>query len=242
VQLVFVVGSETKVVQFAQYHLQLAGFAVRVLSAEDDFIKRAQRVCPSLIVIDSTSPNVDDLGLCRRLRANCSFERTPVLLLASDASEQQRIVGLEAGADDYLSFLPSGREFVARSRALMRRFARIPSLQQPLDTAMNFLNADSLPIRAGDIELDTSAMKVLIRGEEIETTTLEFRLIYYLSHNRTRVFTRDQLLDAVWGGLELNPRCVDACVRRLRRKIEPDYANPTYLKTIRGAGYCLAAA
>ncbi len=240
-QLAFVVGSETKVVEFARYHLQLAGFPVGVLSAEDDFMKRAQRACPSLIVIDSTSPSSDELGLCRRIRANCAFERTPVLLVATDASEQQRIAGLEAGADDYLSFLPSGREFVARSRALMRRFARIPVAQFP-DTSMGFVGSDVLPLRAGDIELDTSAMKVLVRGEEIETTTLEFRLIYYLSHHRTRVFTRDQLLDAVWGGLELNPRCVDACVRRLRRKIEPDYANPTYLKTIRGAGYCLAAA
>jgi DNA-binding response OmpR family regulator len=231
VQLVFVVGGESKVGQFAQYHLQLAGFAVRVLSTEDDVIKRAERACPSLIVIDDTTLASDGPGLCRRIRANCLLVRTPVLLLAAEASEQQRVVGLEAGADDYIPILPGSREFIARTKALMRRFARTAAAQP----------ANS-PMSLGDIEVDTFGMKVSVRGEQIETTILEFRLIYYLTHHRTRVFTRDQLLDAVWGGLELNPRCVDACVRRLRRKIEPDYNNPTYLKTIRGAGYCWSAA
>lgn len=238
-ELVFVVGAESKAAQFARYQLQLAGFSVRAMM-EDDLIKRGQRVSPTLIVLDATTPSIDEVMLCRRIRASYSFARTPILVLAGDASEQQRINGLEAGADDYLSFLPGGKEFVARARALIRRFARFDALS--LDHAIGFANSDTAPLRAGDIELDTSSMKVLVRGEEIETTSLEFRLMYYLTHNRTRVFTRDQLLDAVWGGLELSPRCVDACVRRLRRKIEPDYAKPIYLKTIRGAGYCLAAA
>jgi DNA-binding response OmpR family regulator len=241
VQLVFVVGGENKTVQFARYHLQLASFNVRTVSSEEDVIKHGQRTSPELIVVDATTPEVDDLGLCRRIRANYCFARAPVIILAADASEQQRILGLEAGADDYISGLPSGKEFVVRVRALIRRFARLSEARfvvQPLA----FINNDAAQLRGGEIELDTSAMKLVVRGEEIETTTLEFRLMYYLTHNRTRVFSRDQLLDAVWGGLELNPRCVDACVRRLRRKIEPDYTNPTYLKTIRGAGYSLSAA
>jgi DNA-binding response OmpR family regulator len=98
-------------------------------------------------------------------------------------------------------------------------------------------------MKTGDIEIDPATMTISVRGAEIVTTNLEFRLLYYLAHNQARVFTRDQLLEAVWGpqnNVEL--RSVDACIRRLRRKIEPDPLRPTYLKTIWGAGYCLQAA
>ena len=91
----------------------------------------------------------------------------------------------------------------------------------------------------GDIQMDTSAMKVFVCGVEVATTTLEFRLMYYLAKQQYRVFTRDQLLDAVWGTQFATPRSVDACIGRIRRKIEPDKTRPTYLKTVRGAGYLL---
>jgi len=97
-------------------------------------------------------------------------------------------------------------------------------------------------MRLGDIEIDPGAMRISVRGGEIMTTNLEFHLLYYLLHNQGRVFTRDQLLDAVWGAKYVELRSVDACVRRLRRKIEPDPLRPTYLKTVRGAGYCLQVA
>lgn len=242
-QVVYVVTGGTEVGRLAQRYLEQAGFAVNMLSAESDVIQRAERFNPALIAIDATIANHGGLELCGAIRANRSLARTPVILFADKTSEEERVRGLELGADDYIAQLSSGSEFVARVRAVIRRLARPPRSRRPLAFTHfpSSLERTPAPLKTGDIEIDTSAMRILVRGGEIETTRLEFRLMYYLTHHRTRVFTRDQLLDAVWGTQYANPRLVDACVRRLRRKIEPNRARPTYLKTVRGAGYCLAA-
>ena len=125
----------------------------------------------------------------------------------------------------------------------MRRFARY-ELHPVGFTADGLFFPDSRAalrrtIKSGDIEIDTIAMKIVVRGNEIETSNLEFRLLYYLLHNQGRVFSRDQLLSAVWGAEFVELRSVDTCIRRIRRKIEPEPLRPTYLKTVRGAGYCL---
>jgi DNA-binding response OmpR family regulator len=222
--------------------LESANFAVRVLSVERNVIQQAAQVRPAAILIDALASKCRGLELCAQIRANFSLARTPVILLAVHASEEQRIQGLESGADDYITGLHSAPELVARVQAVIRRFAR--TLPWPNESSLGTLSA-FLPgtgsIKTGDIEIDPSAMRFMVRGGEIEVTSLEFRLIYYLSFNRSRVFSRDQLLDAVWGTQFGSPRCVDACVRRLRRKIEPNLTKPTYLKTVRGAGYCLTA-
>lgn len=143
-------------------------------------------------------------------------------------AEEDRVRGLELGGDDCISKPFSSRELVARVQAVLRRFAR----RRPTPV-----------MQIGDIEIDLSAMRLLVRGAEISTTTLEFRLMDYLARNHGRVFTRDQLLDAVWGEMQfVTPRSVDACIRRIREKIEPDSTRPTYLKTIRGVGYRLDSA
>ena len=213
-----------------------------MLSVERNVIQQAAQVRPAAILIDALASKGRGLELCTQVRATFSLARTPVILLAVHASEEQRIQGLELGADDYITGLHSAPELVARVQAVIRRFARTLSWQSEcsLGTLASFLPGTG-SIKTGDIEIDPSAMRFMVRGGEIEVTSLEFRLIYYLSFNRSRVFTRDQLLDAVWGTQYGSPRCVDACVRRLRRKIEPNFTNPTYLKTVRGAGYCLAA-
>jgi two-component system, OmpR family, alkaline phosphatase synthesis response regulator PhoP len=237
---VFIVEGGTGVGEVAQHHLELGGFAVRVLSIGNNVIQRAERARPALVMIDAMAPGDSGLQLCSRIRGTLSLVKTPVILLGVETSVEERIAGLESGADDYITGILSTQEFMARVRAVIRRFARTASLRSghsfgfPASLAMG-------PIRTGDIELDPSAMKILVRGGEVETTSLEFRLMYYLTHFRSRVFSRDELLDAVWGMQYANPRCVDACVRRLRRKIEPNLARPTYLKTVRGAGYCLRA-
>jgi DNA-binding response OmpR family regulator len=163
------------------------------------------------------------LEFCRRIRQNPALSKTPIVLLIPDASEEDRLTGLELGADDCLSepFMP--RELVARVRAVLRRTVR----------------AQPIPIsEPTDIVIDKASMKLSVRGNEIATTTLEFRLIDYLARHRGQVFTRDVLLDAVWGEMQfITPRSVDACVRRVREKVEPEKGRPTYLKTIRGVGY-----
>jgi two-component system alkaline phosphatase synthesis response regulator PhoP len=241
-ELVFVVEGGTGVGRVAQRYLESAKFTVRLLSADRNVVQQAEQVRPAVIMIDALAAKGRGLELCTQARRSFPLARTALILLAVDASEEERIQGLELGADDYITGLQSAPELVARVQAVIRRFARALSWHglSPLGT-FPFLLPATGPIKTGDIEIDPSAMKFVVRGGEVEVTNLEFRLMYYLSFNRSRVFTRDELLDAVWGTQYASPRCVDACVRRLRRKIEPNLTKPTYLKTVRGAGYCLSA-
>jgi DNA-binding response OmpR family regulator len=243
VQPVFVVEGGTGVGRVVQHHLESSRFAVRLLSIESDVVPRADRARPAIIVIDALAPGHGGLELCGRIRATRSLGRTPVILVAFDASEEDRIYGLESGADDYITGVSYAGEFLARVRAVIRRFERASGLQSAVSIGAlpPSVAAIAGPLKTGDLELDPSAMRILVRGGEVEITSLEFRLMYYLTYHRARVFSRDELLDAVWGTQYANPRCVDACVRRLRRKIELNQTRPAYLKTVRGAGYCLAA-
>jgi DNA-binding response OmpR family regulator len=243
VQPFFVVEGGTGVGKVVQHHLESSRFNVRVFSIESEVILRAERARPALFVIDALAPGHSGLELCGRIRATRSLARTPVILVAYDATEEDRIYGLESGADDYITGVSFAGEFLARVRAVIRRFERVFGLQSAVSVGAlpPAVAGMAGPLKSGDLELDPTAMRILVRGGEVEITSLEFRLMYYLSFHRSRVFSRDELLDAVWGTQYANPRCVDACVRRLRRKIEPNQTRPTYLKTVRGAGYCLAA-
>jgi DNA-binding response OmpR family regulator len=244
--LVFITERESSAGRIALENLGREGFSVRMFSMTTDMIQRAAQLYPSVIIIESTMSRKGALEICRGIRGIQSLARTPVILLAANASDEERVLGLESGADDYILESSSGREIVALVHAVMRRFARQKLHSGATHLSPPFLHSVvgtlSPTIRRGDIEIDTTSMRISVRGNEIVTTNLEFRLLYYLVHNQARVFTRDQLLDAVWGTQYVELRSVDACVRRLRRKIEPDPLRPTYLKTIRGAGYTLHVA
>jgi DNA-binding response OmpR family regulator len=165
--------------------------------------------------------------LCRRIRKNPTLAGTPLVFLIPEAAEEHRALALESGGDDCIVKPFSPRELVARVQAVLRRFT-LPMVRSGMDPA--------------DLIIDSLAMKLSVRGNEVPTTSLEFRLIEYLARHRGQVFTRDLLLDAVWGDMQfVTPRSVDACIRRIREKIEPDRASPTYLKTVRGVGYRLDA-
>lgn len=241
--LCMIMERESTVGRLAAAYLQQEGFGVRTLPMATDVIPRVEQLHPSLVIIETEMARGPALGLCLAIRRT----RTPVILLSANASEEERILGLESGADDYITESSSGREIVARVRAVLRRFTRhdphdwMPRMGPPFAHAAK--GTPTPNVMTGDIEVDPTAMKISVRGSEVATTNLEFRLLYYLVHNQARVFSRDQLLDAVWGtqnNVEL--RSVDACVRRLRHKIEPDPVRPTYLKTVRGAGYRLQVA
>jgi len=220
--LIFVVEGQGCNRRLIRQCLEQAGYAVRMGSAEEA-VSEAQEYRPSLILIATGLPNGEGVGLCRQFRQSPLLEHTPLLLLMSGEAEEGRVVGLESGADDCLASPFSPRELVARVQAVLRRLA------QARPTA-SFEQADIL--------IDNAAMKISVRGTEIETTTLEFRLVDYLARHRGHVFTRDVLLDAVWGDTQfVTPRSVDACIRRLRDKIEPNRSNPTLLTTVRGVGY-----
>ena len=180
-----------------------------------------QRYRASLILIDATGNDGEGIDVCKRLRQNALLMRTPIVVLTAGV-EENRFRAFEAGADDCLGEPFSPRELVARVQSVLRRAPRL------------------LPPHSenADIVIDRGAMKLSVRGLEVTTTSLEFRLVDYLALHPGRVFTRDVLLDAVWGEMQfVTPRSVDACIRRVRRKIEPDKTRPTFLKTVRGVGY-----
>ena len=161
--------------------------------------------------------------MCRRIRQTPALAMIPVIFLTAKATESDKVIGLELGADDYIPKPFSPRELVARVRAVLRRFER------PLAPAV---------VKAGDIEIDSGGMTLTVRGALTQTTATEFRLLEYLARHPGRVFTRDQLLDAVWRDTHyVTPRSVDVYVRRIREKIEANPDEPRYLKTVRGAGY-----
>jgi len=241
VPLVFISDHESGIGKLIVEHLGHEGFGIRTLPLATDTIQRLDKLHPALVIMAVSKEPA--LALCHAVRWAESLAQTPLVLLAANPSEEERILCLESGADDYIAGSSSGREVVARVRAVMRRFARqqrrtwMPHISPPF--LQSFVGTSSPTIRTGDIEIDPMSMKISVRGSEIVTTNLEFRFLYYLVQNQARVFTREQLLDAVWSSQYVELRSVDACVRRLRRKIERDPLHPTYLRTIRGAGYSL---
>ncbi|GAA3762571.1 winged helix-turn-helix domain-containing protein [Terriglobus aquaticus] len=222
-QIVFVLEDEADIADLVRLNLESAGFAVRSFDHAADVLPAAERETPALFLLDIMVPGGGGLDVCRRIRQNAKLSTTPVIFLTAMAAEADRVQGLELGADDYITKPFSPREMVARVRAVLRRFERPASPDV---------------IRFGDVELDGGAMQMRLRGEVVTMTATEFRLLDYLARHPGRVFSRDQLLDAVWGDARfVTPRSVDVYVRRIREKMEEDAENPRFLKTMRGAGY-----
>lgn len=225
-QLIFVVEGEIEASQLARQSLEAAGYMVRAFPTAE-ILDEVERARPVLCLVALTVEAGHGMHLCRRIRVSRIVARTPVVFMLDEDSEEQRILALDSGGDDCIVKPFNPRELVARIQAVLRRL-----VPRSNDTS----GEDA------DIMIDSSAMKLVVRGVEIPITSLEFRLIEYLALHRGQVFTRDLLLDAVWGDMQfVTPRSVDACIRRIREKIEPDRETPTYLKTIRGVGYRLDA-
>ncbi len=222
-QTIFVLEDDSDISRLMQHHLEAAGYVPRVFASPTYLIPEAERNIPALFLLDIMVPGGDGLDLCRRLRNHSLLASVPIIFVTARAAENDRVLGLELGADDYITKPFSTRELLARVKAVLRRFER-PS--------------NAATIRFDEIEIDASAMQLHVRGELTTTTATEFRLLDYLARHPGRVFSRDHLLDAVWGDARfVTPRSVDVYVRRIREKIELDAENPRYLKTVRGAGY-----
>lgn len=222
-QMVFVLEDDTDISRLVQHHLEAAGYTVRHYLTPTDLIDDAERHKPALFLLDIMVPGGDGLDVCRRLRSHPALSTTPIIFMTARAAENDRVLGLELGADDYITKPFATRELVARVKAVLRRFER---------------PAGPSTITFEDVVIDASAMQLKVRGELTTTTATEFRLLDYLARHPGRVFSRDHLLDAVWGDARfVTPRSVDVYVRRIREKIEVDPENPRYLRTVRGAGY-----
>jgi DNA-binding response OmpR family regulator len=222
---VFVVEDDEDIARLIGHNLQAAGYDVQSFTSGSAVLGQALQQTPSLFLLDVMLPGTNGFDLCRQIRQTQMLSKIPIIFLTARGDEADRIKGLELGGDDYISKPFSPRELVARVRTVLRTARETP----PPET-----------LRLGDLEIDASSMTVRIEGRTVLTTVREFRLLEYLAAHRGRVFTRDQLLDAVWKETAfVTPRSVDVYVRRLREKIESDPRHPRYLKTLRGIGYRL---
>jgi DNA-binding response OmpR family regulator len=220
---VLIVEDDADISRLVQHHLEGAGFAVRAFASAQGVIHDATKQPPALFLLDIMLPGGNGLDLCRRIRETPGLNSIPVIFLTAKTSESDRVAGLDLGADDYISKPFSPKELVARVKAVLRRFER-PITPQAT--------------QVGDLRVDAGSMIVTVNGKQVTTTATEFRLLDHLVRNVGRVFTRDQLLDAVWKETAfVTPRSVDVYVSKLREKIEKDPEDPRYLKTVRGAGY-----
>ena len=224
-QTIVVLEDDAEIRRLIQYRLESAGYAVKIYPTPATLVGDAERQRPALFLLDIMVPGGSGLDVCRQVRRSTILSGVPVIFLTARASEDDRVLGLELGADDYIVKPFAMRELLARVRAVLRR------TEVPGEAAATVLTVE-------DLQIDSGSMQVRVRGDLITTTTTEFRLLEYLARHPGRVFSRDQLLDAVWGDSRfVTPRSVDVYVRRLREKIEAEPETPRFLKTLRGAGY-----
>jgi phosphate regulon transcriptional regulator PhoB len=221
---ILIIEDDRDIVELVRYNLANEGFQVSAAHDGGTGLATLKKSPPDLLLLDLMLPKLSGLDICREVRKDDSLSRLPILMLTARGEEADRVVGLEMGADDYVVKPFSPRELIARVKALLRRAE--PPAEAPR------------VIEVGRLAIDPASYRVSQSGKAVPLSTLEFRLLYYLASRPNRVFTRDQLLDAVWGTDRfVTPRSVDVYVRRLREKIEADPENPAHLKTVRGAGY-----
>ncbi|HEY6212163.1 MAG TPA: response regulator transcription factor [Vicinamibacterales bacterium] len=223
---ILVVDDEPRIAEIARDYLQRAGYRVTTKGSAEDALVVARAAAPDLIVLDLGLPQMDGLDFTRALRKKSNV---PIIMLTARVDESDKLVGLELGADDYITKPFSPKELVARVRAVFRRVDAAPER--------------GTIVRAGDIELDTNRLRATVGRRVVELTATECELLATLARQPGRVFTRAQLLDAVRGAdVESYERAIDAHVKNIRRKLEPDPHNPTFLLTVYGAGYKFAEA
>ena len=224
---IVIIEDEPDIVQLVRYSFQKEGFQLESFGRGKDGFEHLRRKPADLLLLDVMLPDLDGFDICRRLRADEQLKALPVIFLTAKGAEIDRVLGLEIGADDYVVKPFSPRELLARVKAVLRRKER------PIE--------DAEVIDAGELHLDCRTQQVTVRGKAVELSTLEFKLLRFLALHPGRIFSRDKLLDQVWGRERfVSPRTVDVHIRRLREKIEERPNYPHSLLTVRGAGYRFA--
>lgn len=221
---ILVVEDEPAVAEVVSLYLHRAGYAVRVASNGQAALREIDQQPPTLIILDLMLPGLDGWSITRKLRERGD---TPIIMLTARSQETDRIAGLEMGADDYVTKPFSPQELVSRVRAVLRR-SKPTGADEPNERALTF----------DDLSIDPQTRLVTIRGEEKTLTAKEFDLLWLLARHPRQVFSRDQLLERVWGMADyIDPGTVTVHVRRLREKIERDPSDPQHLQTAWGVGY-----
>jgi phosphate regulon transcriptional regulator PhoB len=231
---ILVVDDEPDIVELSSYNLQKEGYDVVSVPDGEEALRRIKQEKFDLILLDLMLPGLQGVELCRIVRNDPATSSLPIIMLTAKTEELDKVLGLEMGADDYVTKPFSPRELLARVRAVLRRSGTKSEkgTQESKDTV----------IRLGDLVIDLSAYTVRKGETLLNLSSTEFRLLSHLVENRGKVFNRDQLLNAVWkDGGYVEPRTVDVHVRRLRTQIEDNPASPIYIKTKRGIGYYASA-
>lgn len=240
IRKILVVDDEQVLVETMAYNLEQAGYLVTTAADGSTALEAARRETPDLIILDIMLPEMDGLEVCRQLRRESSTAMTPIMMLTAKGDEIDKVVGLEVGADDYVTKPFGRRELLARVRALLRR-ADYPSASDDhaAQEPPGEVQRPSRELVAGPLRIDLAGRRVNCRGQDLELQPKQFDLLTYLVRNRGTVLTRDQLLQNVWGYDYVgDTRTVDVHVRWLREKLEEDPANPRLIQTVRGVGYC----
>ncbi len=234
-QKVLVIEDDLHIQELLKYNLEKDGYDVTIIENGEEGLRVGRESNTSVIILDIMLPDMDGLEICKRLRMDKRTEKTPIIMITAKGEELDKILGLELGADDYLTKPFSVKELIARIRAVLRR-----------TTDSNVVNEAELNktiIKVSDIEINTEKYEVRKNNQKIILTLKEFELLRMLAENRGRVLTRDFLLDKIWGYDYIGEtRTVDVHIRHLRQKIEGDDSSSQLIETIRGVGYRMNSA
>ncbi len=221
---ILVVDDEEHIAELISYNLTSNGYKVITANNGNDAVKLAVEEKPNLILLDLMIPGKDGYDVCKDVRSNSEIRNTPIIMLTAKSEEIDKILGLELGADDYITKPFSVRELLARVKAVLRRF----SISEPESNVLVF----------GNLTADFDKREILVNDKKLDLTLKEFELLEILIRNKGKILTRDTLLDKIWGYEYIGEtRTVDVHIRYLRKKIELDDKNPKLIETIRGVGY-----
>jgi phosphate regulon transcriptional regulator PhoB len=225
---ILIVDDEPDIVDLVSYNLKKDGFRVTTAADGEAALHKIRKDRFDLVVLDLMLPGIQGIELCRIIRNDPKTAATPVIMLTAKGEEVDRVIGLESGADDYMTKPFSSRELIARIKAVLRRTGEKTATEKTL--------------QIGDLLINLETHGVAKNKTPLELSATEFKLLVYLVQRKGKVFSREQLVDAVWKGEAfIEPRTVDVHIRRLRTQIEDNSSEPAYIKTRRGVGYYVDA-
>lgn len=227
-ELIYVVEDEQHIQQLIKYNLETSGYRVQVFNDGESSLETYESDRPDMFILDIMLPGIDGLEVCKKLRANPKTKNIPIIFLSAKGEEFDRVLGLELGADDYITKPFSVRELIARVKSLFRR-------------TYSTVNSEDAIIKCGDIVIDCTRHEVTKNNNKIELPLKEYELLKLLALNPGIVMSREYLFEKIWGFDYFGEtRTVDVHIRYLRQKVEDDDSNPTYIETVRGIGYRFA--
>lgn len=225
---ILVVDDEKDLVDLIVYNLEREGFETLRAYDGEEALKAVKAEKPDLVILDLMLPGIQGMDVCSIIRKDRNTAAIPVIMVTAKGDEIDKIIGLEIGADDYVTKPFSVRELLARVRAVLRRFAVSSEIEK----------SETFDFK--DLHIDFSSHVVIVNGKHVDLSPTEFKLLRFLSRRPGRVYTRDQILDHVWGESFVEPRTVDVHIKRLRAHIEKNIGEPRYILTVRGVGYKFA--